>query len=66
MTRESGRPFREQNRYPTTPQQRPPRRQGIVRSPTNRNQGYRPMRRVKVVKDVGFCGNREKRLSWEC
>ncbi|QUJ01716.1 hypothetical protein KCP75_22910 [Salmonella enterica subsp. enterica] len=25
----------EHNRYPTTPQQRPPRRSGIVRSPTN-------------------------------
>ncbi len=53
MTRESGRLLREHNRYPTTPQQRPPRRSGIVRSPTNQSglSAYVP---GKVVNDVGF------------
>lgn len=53
MTRESGRLLREHNRYPTTPQQRPPRRSGIVRSPTDKSglSAYAP---GKVVWDVSF------------
>lgn len=53
MTRESGRLLREHNRYPTTPQQRPPRRSGIVRSPTNQS-GLLAYAPGKVVWDVVF------------